>query len=160
MPALAERQFQTAGGITISRSSRPSDYASGTSEWIDRLDAERGAVLSSSYEYPGRYTRWDMALVNPPLVMEAADRKVEIRALNQRGEILLPAVAAALKDHPDLASFSVGDGRIDLTVKKPDRAFREEERSRQPSTFSIVRALKDFFACDDDQLGLYGGVRL
>ncbi|WP_417680100.1 anthranilate synthase component I [Roseibium sp.] len=156
MPALAEQTFETDGGITITRSSRPSDYEAGTSQWIDRLDAERGAVLSSSYEYPGRYTRWDMALVNPPLVMEAADRSVEIRALNDRGRVLIPAIAKALESHPDVASFSADGSRIDLTVKKPDRVFQEEERSRQPSTFSIVRALKDLFACGDDQLGLYG----
>ena len=99
MPALAEQTFETDGGITITRSSRPSDYEAGTSRWIDRLDAERGAVLSSSYEYPGRYTRWDMALVNPPLVMEAADRSVEIRALNDRGRVLIPAIAKALESH-------------------------------------------------------------
>ncbi|WP_153769706.1 anthranilate synthase component I [Labrenzia sp. CE80] len=156
MPALADQTFNCQSGITISRTSRPSDYQAGTSAWIDRLDAERGAVLASSYEYPGRYTRWDMALVNPPLVMEANDRTVEIRALNERGKVLMPAVVRALKAHPDVANFSSSDERIDLTVKKPDREFQEEERSRQPSTFSIVRALKELFACDDDQLGLYG----
>ncbi|MFN3130945.1 anthranilate synthase [Roseibium sp.] len=156
MPQLADQSFVTENGITILRSSRPSDYETGTSEWIDRLDAERGAVLASSYEYPGRYTRWDMALVNPPLVMEAADRTVEIRALNDRGKILMPAISKALKTHEDVEHFAETDERIDLTVKKPDRDFQEEERSRQPSTFSIVRALKDLFACNDDQLGLYG----
>ncbi|MBN9670132.1 anthranilate synthase component I [Roseibium aggregatum] len=156
MPALADQTFQTKGGITIHRSSRPYDYETGTSEWIDRLDSELGAVLSSSYEYPGRYTRWDMALANPPLVMEAADRDVEIRALNPRGELLLPAIADMLKSHPDVDTFEASTKTIKLTVTKPDRLFNEEERSRQPSTFSIVRALKDFFACDDDQLGLYG----
>ncbi|MFD1694764.1 anthranilate synthase component I [Roseibium aestuarii] len=156
MPAFADQTFETKGGITIHRTSRPSDYETGTEAWIDRLDQERGAVLASSYEYPGRYTRWDMALVNPPLVMEAADRNVEIRALNDRGRILVPAVAAALRNHPDVARFEADGERIALTVRKPDREFREEERSRQPSTFSIVRALKDLFACDDDQLGLYG----
>lgn len=156
MPASAQQIFKTAGGVTITRSSRPSDYASGTSDWIDRLDAERGAVLSSSYEYPGRYTRWDMALVNPPLVLEAADRSISIRALNARGRILMPAVTRVLKAHADVASLTEGDGRIDLVVKTPDGPFREEDRSRQPSTFSVVRALKELFACDDDQLGLYG----
>ncbi|WP_439529889.1 anthranilate synthase [Pannonibacter sp.] len=156
MPASAQQIFKTAGGVTITRSSRPSDYASGTSDWIDRLDAERGAVLSSSYEYPGRYTRWDMALVNPPLVLEAADRNVSIRALNGRGRILMPVVTRVLKAHADVASLTESDGRIDLVVKTPDGPFREEDRSRQPSTFSVVRALKELFACDDDQLGLYG----
>lgn len=156
MPAVADQTFETQSGVTILRTSRPSDYEAGTSEWIDRLDSERGAVLASSYEYPGRYTRWDMALVNPPLVMEATDRTVEIRTLNARGKLLLPIITRTLKDHPDVASFSSDTNRIDLTVKRPDRAFQEEERSRQPSTFSIVRALKELFACDDDQLGLYG----
>ncbi|KZM50269.1 anthranilate synthase [Labrenzia sp. OB1] len=156
MPALADQTFETNGGITILRTSRPSDYETGTSDWIDRLDGELGAVLASSYEYPGRYTRWDMAIVNPPLVLEAADRRVEIRALNDRGKILLPAIVAALKSHEDVETFEASQTRIDLTVKKPDRLFNEEERSRQPSTFSIVRALKELFACGDDQLGLYG----
>ncbi len=156
MPVLADQTYETDCGITILRTSRPSDYETGTSEWIDRLDAEMGAVLSSSYEYPGRYTRWDMALVNPPLVMEATDRNVEIRALNDRGGLLLPAIAEVLKKHDDVDTFNADTGKIQLTVKRPDRLFNEEERSRQPSTFSIIRALKDMFACGDDQLGLYG----
>ncbi|WP_428642214.1 anthranilate synthase component I [Roseibium sp.] len=156
MPVLADQTYETNGGITILRTSRPSDYDTGTSDWIDRLDSELGAVLSSSYEYPGRYTRWDMALVNPPLVMEAADRRVEIRALNERGKVLLPAIKAALRSHEDVEAFEATDTKINLSVRKPDRLFREEERSRQPSTFSIVRALKNLFACGDDQLGLYG----
>ncbi|WP_298982222.1 anthranilate synthase component I [uncultured Roseibium sp.] len=156
MPALADQTYETKGGITILRTSRPSDYETGTSDWIDRLDSELGAVLASSYEYPGRYTRWDMALVNPPLVMEAADRKVEIRTLNERGMVILPAIRDLLKFHPDVDTFEASDTKIELTVKTPDRLFNEEERSRQPSTFSIVRELKNLFACDDDQLGLYG----
>lgn len=156
MPVLADQTYETESGITILRTSRPSDYETGTSDWIDRLDSELGAVLSSSYEYPGRYTRWDMALVNPPLVLEAADRKVEIRALNDRGKVLIPAIAEALRTHDVVETFDASSDRIELTVKKPDRLFNEEERSRQPSTFSIVRALKDLFACGDDQLGLYG----
>ncbi|ADZ70966.1 anthranilate synthase component I [Polymorphum gilvum] len=156
MPGPAQQTYQTPGGIAVTRSSRPSEYAAGTSAWIDRLDAERGAVLASSYEYPGRYTRWDMALVNPPLVLEAADRNVEIRALNDRGRILIPAIARRLEGHADVGRFAADGERIHLTVKKPDRVFQEEERSRQPSTFSIVRAIKELFACDDEQLGLYG----
>ncbi|WP_305987049.1 anthranilate synthase component I [Roseibium sp. MMSF_3544] len=156
MPVLADQTYETESGITILRTSRASDYETGTSDWIDRLDSELGAVLSSSYEYPGRYTRWDMALVNPPLVLEATDRNVEIRALNNRGRILIPAVADALKGLDVIETFQADDENIRLTVVKPDRLFNEEERSRQPSTFSVVRALKDLFACDDDQLGLYG----
>ncbi len=94
--------------------------------------------------------------MNPPRVLEATDRNVEIRALNDRGGLLLPAIAEVLKKHDDVDTFNADTGKIQLTVKRPDRLFNEEERSRQPSTFSIIRALKDMFACGDDQLGLYG----
>ncbi|WP_102867491.1 anthranilate synthase component I [Pseudovibrio exalbescens] len=156
MPHTAAQTYETKGGLTIRRSTRPAPYEAGTSDWMDRLDRQRGAVLSSSYEYPGRYTRWDMALANPPLLLESNDRSVVIRALNARGAVLLPALREALQGHPDICTFTADDTRIDLTVKTPDRPFTEEERSRQPSTFSIVRALTELFACDDDQLGLYG----
>ncbi len=156
MPITAERTYKSKGGVIIRRKSRNADYAAGTSEWMDKLDRQRGAVLSSSYEYPGRYTRWDMALANPPLLIESNDRKITIQALNERGHVLMPAVKGALEGHEDIAEFVADEYRIDLTVKKPDRAFSEEERSRQPSTFSVVRALVDLFSCDDDQLGLYG----
>ncbi|MFS8180824.1 anthranilate synthase [Pseudovibrio denitrificans] len=156
MPITAERTYKSKGGVIIRRKSRNADYAAGTSEWMDRLDRQRGAVLSSSYEYPGRYTRWDMALANPPLLIESNDRKITIQALNERGCVLMPAVTGALEGHEDIAEFSADEYRIDLAVKTPDRAFSEEERSRQPSTFSVVRTLVDLFSCDDDQLGLYG----
>ncbi|MES0868843.1 anthranilate synthase [Pseudovibrio sp. SCP19] len=156
MPITAERTYKSKGGVIIRRKSRNADYAAGTSEWMDRLDRQRGAVLSSSYEYPGRYTRWDMALANPPLLIESNDRKITIQALNERGCVLMPAVTGALEGHEDIAEFSADEYRIDLSVKTPDRAFSEEERSRQPSTFSVVRTLVDLFSCDDDQLGLYG----
>ena len=29
--------------------------------YIDGLNGRRGAVFSSNYEFPGRYTRWDTA---------------------------------------------------------------------------------------------------
>ena len=54
------------------------------------------AVLSSSFEYPGRYTRWDLGFVNPPLAVTARGREMEIEALNPRGVILLPEILRAV----------------------------------------------------------------
>lgn len=156
MPLSAEQTFETRGGITVIRSSRPADHDAGTSAWMDRLDAERGAVFSSSYEYPGRYTRWDMAIVNPPLVLEAKGRDVSVRALNGRGRVLVPAIRRAFEGHPDITRFSSEGDTISLTVRTPNKPFAEEERSRQPSSFTAVRALIELFYSDDDQLGLYG----
>ena len=49
-------------------------------------------------------------------------------------------------------------GRIDCRVKPVAAGtFAEEERSRQPSVFSVLRAVSDLFSAPDDRtLGLYG----
>ncbi|SOB96733.1 anthranilate synthase [Stappia indica] len=151
-----EETFVTKGGIGISVVTRAADYEQGTSPWIDRLDAERGAVFSSSYEYPGRYTRWDMALVNPPLVLESRGPDVRIEALNERGQLLLPAIERSLAAHEDVEGLARDGGMLTLRVRPATRAFSEEERSRQPSVFSVIRAISALFACDDGHLGLYG----
>ncbi|WP_068087572.1 anthranilate synthase component I [Polycladidibacter stylochi] len=156
MPIPAAVKYESQGGIVITRHSVEADYETGTSEYMQRLDYERGAVLSSSYEYPGRYTRWDMALANPPVMLEATGRRVKITALNARGEILLPAIFGVLRDHSDIKEINGNSKLISLEVKTPEREFSEEERSRQPSTFSVVRAITGLFSCEDDQLGLYG----
>ena len=151
-----EETFVTKGGIGISVVTRAADYEQGTSPWIDRLDAERGAVFSSSYEYPGRYTRWDMALVNPPLVLESRGSNVRVEALNERGRLLLPAVERCLAAHEDVEGLARDGELLTLRVRPATRAFSEEERSRQPSVFSVIRAISSLFACDDGHLGLYG----
>ncbi|WP_186400889.1 anthranilate synthase component I [Stappia sp. P2PMeth1] len=151
-----EESFVTKGGIGISVVTRAADYDQGTSPWIDRLDAERGAVFSSSYEYPGRYTRWDMALVNPPMVLESRGSDVRVEALNERGLLLLPAVERCLAAQEDVEGLARDGNLLTLRIKPATRAFAEEERSRQPSVFSVIRAISALFACDDGHLGLYG----
>ncbi|MDJ0931325.1 anthranilate synthase component I [Breoghania sp.] len=156
MSLKADEQFETAGGITVSRNLRDTDYEAGTSAWMDKLDSQRGAVFSSSYEYPGRYTRWDMALVNPPLVVESNARTVTVRALNERGHVLLPVIGRALENHANIEEMKALDDGYAALIASPTRFLPEEQRSRQPSTFSIVRALIELFSCPDDHLGLYG----
>jgi len=151
-----EESFVTKGGIGISVATRAADYDQGTSPWIDRLDAERGAVFSSSYEYPGRYTRWDMALVNPPMALESRGSDVRVEALNERGLLLLPAVERCLAAQEDVEGLARDGNLLTLRIKPATRAFAEEERSRQPSVFSVIRAISALFACDDGHLGLYG----
>ena len=57
-------------------------YAGAIEAYIDGLNSRRGAVFSSNYEYPGRYTRWDTAIIDPPLVISARGRAMRIEALN------------------------------------------------------------------------------
>ena len=49
-------QYQTRGGVVVTRRRRETPYADAISSYIDALDSRRGAVFSSNYEYPGRYT--------------------------------------------------------------------------------------------------------
>ncbi|HEY0837877.1 MAG TPA: anthranilate synthase, partial [Azospirillum sp.] len=47
--------------------------------------------------------------------------------------------------------------RLSALVRRPQGRFAEEERSRQPSVFTVLRALRGAFAVPDDPfLGLYG----
>lgn len=148
--------FITDGGVSVRRTDTPVVPQDALSAWIDRLDHERGAVFTSSYEFPGRYTRWDFALVDPPLAVEARSRRVVCEALNARGEVLLAACFDALVAAGLAAARE--DGRVVCTVPEGEDAdLTEENRSRRPSTFTALRALVEHFASDADaKLGLAG----
>jgi anthranilate synthase len=149
--------YETKGGVTVTRRRRAADYANAISTYIDKLDERRGAVFSSNYEYPGRYTRWDTAVVDPPIGISSFGRAVWIEAYNARGEVLLSFIADRLAAVPELALGARSATRLDLDVKMPDRVFTEEERSKMPTVFTVLRAVTDLFHSDQDaNLGLYG----
>jgi anthranilate synthase len=80
-----------------------------------------------------------------------------VQALNARGAVLLPAIADALEGLETLATLERGEGSLTMTVRSPASGFTEEERSRQPSVFSVIRVLVDLFRHPDEaHLGLYG----
>ncbi|MBX5493459.1 MAG: anthranilate synthase component I [Chloroflexi bacterium] len=150
-------QYTTAGGVRVWRTVEELPVAGAIDPLIGALDSQRGVLLASSYEYPGRYTRWDMGFVNPPLSLTAHGRQFALAALNARGAALLPGLAACLERVPAVAALTVGEGVLAGTVAPPDRTFTEEERSRQPSIFSVLRALVAlFYSSEDPHLGLYG----
>lgn len=152
----AER-FVTKGGVTITRRRHETPYEGAIDKYVDALDSRRGCVFSSNYEYPGRYTRWDTAIVDPPLGITARGRAVRIEALNARGAVLVPLIADALTGKDDLSVDEVTEHSVRLHVAEPERIVAEEERSRAPTVFSVLRVLVDLFRCDqDDNLGFYG----
>ncbi len=149
--------YQTRGGVTVTRKRRPTPYADAVSSYVDKLDERRGAVFSSNYEYPGRYTRWDTAIVDPPLGISSFGRKVWIEAYNGRGEALLTMIAEALASVEDLALGERTATRLDLDVKQPSRVFTEEERSKIPTVFTVLRAITALFYSEEDAaIGLFG----
>lgn len=151
------KRFVTEGGVEVTRQSEAVPYDSAIDSVIDRVDDARGAVLSSNYEYPGRYTRWDTAIVDPPLGIESKGRDMAIIGYNKRGEVLLPAIFSLLEHHEHIASIQFQGNRINLVVKDRGKVLSEEERSRAPTVFSVVRALTEWFKTDEDSsIGLYG----
>lgn len=148
--------YTTKGGVQVSVKIAPIEPEVAVEDLVDRLDSARGVLLSSSYEYPGRYTRWDLGFVDPPLAVTSHNQEVRLHALNDRGQVLLSPLGRTLGN---VDGVSVADQTANLlicNVERPAERFEEENRSRQPSAFSAVRAIVDLFAGPDEHLGLYG----
>jgi anthranilate synthase len=149
--------YTTRGGISVTRRRREAPYGEAISSYVDRLDERRGAVFSSNYEYPGRYTRWDTAIIDPPLAISSFGRSLWIEAYNERGETLLSMICEHLAGIADITLGASTSRRLDLTINIPDRVFTEEERSKIPTVFTVLRAVTGLFHSQEDaSLGLYG----
>jgi anthranilate synthase len=154
---MREVQYQTPRGIRVSRVLSKLPFAQGLHRFRRDLDRRRGIYLSSGYEYPGRYSRWDIVAVRPPLELVSFQREVTFRPLNDRGVAINRMFAAVLRDHPHWAEFREENGTIHGTLKPMPALFPEEERSKQPSVFSILRALTQEFRSElDDKLAFAG----
>ena len=154
-----EDRYTTNGGIEVTRrlESLPMDTALDTV--LEQIDTHRGAVFASGYEYPGRYSRWDMAFIHPPLELLGFGREFEVRALNERGAELLKLFAAVLSGHPHVEDISATESLIRGRIVPMPESFSEEERSKQPTIFSILRALISCFGSDrEPHAGFYGAM--
>jgi anthranilate synthase len=149
--------YTTRGGIAVTREVREEVYEPADNALARALDERRGVLFSSSFEFPGRYTRWDMGFVDPPLALSGRGRGFAIEALNRRGRVLLPAIGGVLAGVPAARLDQVGGDRIIGEIAEPSQRLPEEQRSRHPSVFSVLRALVDLFASAEDQhCGFYG----
>jgi len=156
-PRSPYERFSTQGGITVYRNSEEISGTAAIESLIDQLDRRRGVLLSSNYDYPGRYTRWDLGFCNPPLELSCRGRELSVRALNARGELLLVPVRKAAEQSGILESLSASGTSFDAVLKAPSGRVPEEHRSKQPSVFSVLRSIVDVFRSPDDvHLGLYG----
>jgi len=179
-PQVIQRtEFSTAGGVRVTRTAEPFDPA--VLDGITRqVDDRRGGVLSSGMEYPGRYSRWHLAYVDPCAEIVARGRRITVRALNDRGLVLLPVLERALLRAGELAAGSGlaaerrsgagGSGgcppgkhsggspprACTVIIPEPAGLVAEEDRSRRPTVFSALREIIALFAGDDPHLGLYG----
>ena len=151
-------QYKTADGVLVQFEEVTLPYLNAIEPLIERLDSQRGALFASSFEFPGRYTCWDIGFVNPPLAIRCTDTSISIDALNERGKVLLDILQTKLATHPDLTTQFKTDSTMQLTVIKGDEVFSEELRSKQPSVFSVIRAILEMFKAQENYLGLYGAL--
>jgi anthranilate synthase len=150
-------RYLTRGGITVSRAIEAIAVRDAIEPVVSALDERRGALLASSYEYPGRYTRWDLGFIDPPVAMTAWGRRFRLDALNARGLILLPALARVVAGLDAVTALESRGDAVEGEVRIAVGRFSEEERSRQPSVFSVLRALVDlFYEGGEPHLGFYG----
>ncbi|HSP67906.1 MAG TPA: anthranilate synthase component I, partial [Bryobacteraceae bacterium] len=133
--------YSTPSGIVVERTFSKVAYEKGLRGLLQKLDTQRGIYLSSGYEYPERYARWDIAAVAPPLEIVAADRDITLNPLNSRGEVINRLLEPVLRPHPHWESFEMRNGILHGRLKPLPELFPEEERSKQPSAFSLLRAL-------------------
>jgi len=163
--------YVTDGGVEVTRTVDEISVEGALDDALNLIDTHRGAVFASGYEYPGRYSRWDMAFVDPPLEIVSQGRSFTIRSLNERGARLLRIMAPALDGHVasltrrtsgssrQIASLDVQEKAIHGTIRPMPDYFPEEERSKQPTIFSVLRALiRQMHSPVEQHLGLYGAL--
>jgi anthranilate phosphoribosyltransferase len=150
--------YTTAGGIRVTRTKVPvPDAALEIEELGEWLNTNLGAIMLSDYEQPGRYKKWARGFSDPPLMVVGQKRDFTITALNDRGRVLLPAITIALHMDKSIQDVEQADDEINGAVALPEGSFSEEERSKQPSLFSVVRVVSSVFkSAEDNELGLQG----
>jgi anthranilate synthase len=149
--------YTTPHGIEVTCAVSQINFRRGLWRLLRDLDERRGVYLSSGYEYPGRYSRWDIASARPPLEIVSYDRRVEFRPLNERGQAIAELLRPVLEGHPHWDEFGPEAGILAGRLKPMPKLFAEEQRSRQPSVFSILRAItEEFRGAEDSHLALIG----
>jgi anthranilate synthase len=153
-PARGMTRFVTAGGIEVIRTVTSFEPAA-LAEVTAQIDERRGGTFSSGMEYPGRYSRWHIGYIDPCIEFAAHDRELTATALNERGTVILPAIAAVVERAGSLSAEDSA-GSVKVSVAAPAGTVPEEERSRRPTVFSAIRQVIELFTGPDEHLGLYG----
>ncbi|MGO4678004.1 chorismate-binding protein [Bosea sp. 2YAB26] len=135
--------FATPSGIVITRAEETISAPEGLDALIDTLGARQGLLLRCNFAFPGRYGPHWLGFVDPPLRFSLRSDRLSCRALNERGTVILPALAAAL------ARGGVADLETGLDAVE-GRLVNGE------TLFEALRSLVAGLSSDDPHLGLFG----
>jgi anthranilate synthase len=155
--SMNQAEYRTPGGVCVRRTTLALPDTAAIDQLTTQLDSARGVLLTSDYEFPGRHRRWGIGFTNPPLAITSQGHDVRIESLNARGQVLLSAIAPHLGRLDTMLMREQSETLLKLTIREMGDGFAEEERSRQPSVFSVLRSLVGLFSSPADKhLGLYG----
>ncbi|WP_274227691.1 anthranilate synthase component I [Clostridium sp. 'White wine YQ'] len=149
-----EEQYITPSNIEITTYKEELEFKD-LSFLEEEINTNKGALFSSNYEYPNRYSRWEAAVVNPYLEIRASGLKGEITALNLGGKELLKIVYEMICNISGI-SLMKEEEKILFNIEKDNRVYKEEERSKKRSIFTLIRSLMNAFKTSDPWIGLYG----
>lgn len=149
--------YTTKGNIEVTRTADHIDVETANQVILKEIDNKKGALFSSGFEYPGRYSRWDIGFKNPAFELAASGNGFSMTAGNERGKILLNALFHKLREIGVIENLDYTGSKVSGNIKISKTLFNEEERTKQPSIFTVIRAIRDFFYSPEDSfLGLYG----
>lgn len=149
--------FHSKSGIAVEITQKSLDFEQGITQLLTSLDHRLGIVMSSGIEYPGRYSRWDLGVVDPPLALVAQERSVTITALNERGERLIVLFKHVLAQHDQIKIVKHDSRYLLVSVDENKHTLPEEHRSQQLSVVTPLRIIIDEFqGIPEPHFGFYG----
>lgn len=90
--------YTTKGNIEVTRTADHIDVTTANQVILKEIDNKKGALFSSGFEYPGRYSRWDIGFTNPAMQLSASGNGFSMTAENVRRNILLNAIFRKLRE--------------------------------------------------------------
>src|SRR5437868_9301653 len=126
LPARSE--YRTRGGLSVLRSVEQfTGGANRLDDLIELLDSRRGVVLSSGTTVPGRYESFDLGFSDPPLKLETTGVNFRLKALNDRGQVLIAFLADVLREPCVVISEKTGT-RLAGHIIRGEAPIEEDQR--------------------------------
>jgi anthranilate synthase len=150
-------EFPCGSGVTLRRRTARRPLAGAWEAAVAALDTRPGFAFLCDAEQPGRYRRCGVLAVDPPLRIAARGRVLTLEALSRRGEAWLDLVRESVVRAPEAEAVEAETRRLRCRAAMGSEVFPEEERTRRPSVFSLLRhILAGLKVPAGEPLGLWG----